>query len=230
MNYTECSVVWLSYLFWVQKTVGSNPTIPNNLSTAYTNMGLKTYNNIYKSKLFYKDVLSDFKANINCFSLFNNRITEGKIYHFKNLSLIDIGFKYFTTIEKSLTTNTISLRIVKLESILNDLHFDYNKLKIELVYRLNWSLIKKAFINRCFIRGRVLNPIYNGFSVGVWGFVGFMPKKYSIINKPNIKSVFVIMSIDYLKNTFVVSQNKIDKTSPRILFRMSSQLSYISKN
>lgn len=193
-------------------------------------MNIKTCNNIYKQSFFYKDALVDFKSKMNCFSLFNNRIIEGKIYHFKNLSTVDIGFKYLTTIEKFSATNAINLKVVKLESILNDLHFDYNRLKSDLVFRLNWSLVKKAFINRCFVRGRVLNPIYNGFSVGVWGFVGFAPKKYSIINKSNVRSVFIIMSIDYLKNTFVLSQNKIDKTSPRILYRMSSQLSYISRN
>lgn len=193
-------------------------------------MNIKTCNNIYKQSFFYKDALVDFKSKMNCFSLFNNRIIEGKIYHFKNLSTVDIGFKYLTTIEKFSATNAINLKVVKLESILNDLHFDYNRLKSDLVFRLNWSLVKKAFINKCFVRGRVLNPIYNGFSVGVWGFVGFSPKKYSIINKSNVRSVFIIMSIDYLKNTFVLSQNKIDKTSPRILYRMSSQLSYISRN
>ena len=193
-------------------------------------MNIKTCNNIYKQSFFYKDALVDFKSKMNCFSLFNNRIIEGKIYHFKNLSTVDIGFKYLTTIEKFSATNAINLKVVKLESILNDLHFDYNRLKSDLVFRLNWSLVKKAFINKCFVRGRVLNPIYNGFSVGVWGFVGFAPKKYSIINKSNVRSVFIIMSIDYLKNTFVLSQNKIDKTSPRILYRMSSQLSYISRN
>ena len=193
-------------------------------------MNLRIYNNVYKSNFFYKDALIDFKSKMNCFSLFNNRIIEGNIYCFKNSSVIDIGFKYLTTIEQHLTTNTISLKVVKLESILNNIHFDYNKFKSDLSFKSNWCLLKEAFINKCFVRGRVLNPIYNGFSVGIWGFVGFVPKKYSIINKCNIRSVFIIMSIDYLKNTFVLSQSKIDKTSPRILFRMCSQLSYISKN
>ena len=230
MNYTECSVVWLSHLFWVQKTVGSNPAIPNNLLKSYANMSLKIYNNVYKLNFFYKDALIDFKSKANCFSLFNNRIVEGNIYRLKNFSFIDICFKYLTPTEQSLTTNTINLKVVKLESILNNMHFDSNKFKSDLCFKSNWSLLKEAFTNKCFVRGRVLNPIYNGFSVGIWGFVGFAPKKYSIINKCDARSVFIIMSIDYLKNTFVLSQNKIDKTSPRILFRMSSQLSYISKN
>jgi hypothetical protein len=193
-------------------------------------MSLKNYNNNYKPKIFYRDALIEFKTKLNCFALFNNRIIEGKVYHLKTFSIIDIGFKYLTTTEQALITNTVSLKVIKLETILNDLHSDYNRFKNDLAFKLNWSLIKKAFINRCLVRGRVLNSIYSGLSIGVWGFVGFLPQKYSITNKCNIRSVFVIMNIDYLKNTFVLSQSKIDKTSPRILFRLSSQLAYISKN
>jgi len=193
-------------------------------------MNPRNCNYKYKSKLFYKDALVSFKSKLSCFALFNNRIIEGNVYSFKNFSIIDVGFKYLTTTEHSLVVSTISLKILKLESILNDLHFDYNRFKNDLALKLNWSLIKKAFINRCFVKGRILNPIYNGFSIGICGFVGFVPRKHSIANKCNLRSVYVIMSIDYLKNTFVLSQNKIDKTSPRILFRLSSQLAYIFKN
>lgn len=193
-------------------------------------MNLKNDKNNYKLKKFYRDAFVNFKNNINCFTLFSDRIIEGNVYQFKNFSIVDIGFKYLITSEESFLTNTISLKVIKLESILNDLHSDYNKFKNDLVFKFNWSLIKKAFINRCLLRGRVLNAVYSGFSVGVWGFVGFVPKKYSVVNKCNVRSVFVVMSIDYLKNTFVLSQNKIDKTSPRILYRLSSQLAYISKH
>jgi hypothetical protein len=225
INYTECSVVWLSYLFWVQKTVGSNPTIPNNLLITYTSMNSKNY----RLKKFYRDTFANFKTKINCFALFTNRVIEGSVYHFESFSIVDLGFKYLIMKDELLITNKINLKVIKLETILNDLHCDYIKFKNDLAFKLNWSLIKKAFINRCLLRGRVLNPIYNGFSIGVWGFVGFIPKKYSIVSKCNIRSVFVITSIDYLKNTFILSQNKVDKTSPRILFRLSSQLAYISK-
>lgn len=183
-----------------------------------------------KLRFFYSDVLTDLKTKMNCFALFNNRIVEGKIYSSEDFFIIDIGFKYLTIAKWPLMINTISLKVLKLETILNDLYFDHVKFKTDLAFRLNWSLIKKAFINRCFIRGRMLNSMYNGFSVGIWGFVGFLPKKYAIINRCNIRSVFVIMSIDYLKNTFVLSQSKIDKISPRTLFRLSSHLTYISKN
>ena len=188
------------------------------------------YNNNYKSRFFYADVFADFKIKMNCFGLFNNRIIEGNVYHFKNFSIVDIGSKYLTITEQSLLTKSVSVKLLKLETILNNQHLDYNRFKNDLALKFNWSLIKKAFISKCLIRGRVLNSVYNGFSIGVWGFVGFLPKKYSIINRCNTRSVFVIMSIDFLKNTFVLSQNKVDKTSPRILFRLSSQLAYISKN
>ena len=193
-------------------------------------MSLESYKNDFKLKKFYKDAFVNFKTKMNCFELFSDRIIEGNIYQFENSSIIDIGFKYLIETENLLTNKTINLKVLRLESRLNDLHCDYNKFKSELVFKSNWCLIKRALISKCFLRGRVLNPIYNGFSIGVWGFVGFIPKKYSIINKCNIRSVFVVISIDYLKNTFVLSQNKIDKTCPRTLSRLSSQLSYISKH
>ena len=193
-------------------------------------MCLKNNKNNSKLTKFYQNLLFSLKTRMNCFTLFSNRMIEGNVYHFKNFSAVDIGFKYLVFLDKPLSTNIIPLKVLKLEGILNDIHCDYVKFKNDLAFKLNWSLIKKAFINRCILRGRILNPIYNGFSVGIWGFVGFVPKIYSIIDKCNLRSVFVIMSINHFKNTFILSQNKIKKKSPRVLYRLSSQLAYISKN
>jgi ribosomal protein S1 len=193
-------------------------------------MNLQNNKNKYRLLKFYGDAFDSFKMNINCFSLFSNRIIKGKVYNFKNSSITDIGFKYLTFSEEPLLTGSINLKVIKLETALNSLHCDYIKFKNDLAFKLNWSLIKKAFVNKCILKGIILNPIYNGFSVGIWGFVGFVSKRQFSNPKLRLKSVFVITSIDYFKNTFVLSQNRIDKTSPRILLRLSSQLAYISKN
>jgi ribosomal protein S1 len=193
-------------------------------------MCFKNDKNNCKLRKFYRNVFSSFKIEMNCFTLFSNRIIEGNVYHLKNFSTVDIGFKYLVFLDKPSYASTIPLKVIRLEGILNDIHCDYIKFKNDLAFKLNWSLIKKAFINRCILRGRILNPIYNGFSVGIWGFVGFVPKRHSIIDKCNLRSVFIVMSIDHFKNTFILSQNKIEKTSQKVLFRLSSQLAYISKN
>lgn len=185
--------------------------------------------NIQDLNMFYRDALYNFRTKLNCFVLFNNRTVEGKIYNLKEFSFIDIGFKYLIPISKNLSTDTLILKITKIESTINDFHFDYNKFKNDHSFKVNWFLIKKAFANKCILKGKILNYIYNGFSVGVCGFVGFLPTKYSIINKYSLNSIFIITNIDYFKNTFTLSQSRIDKTSLKVLFRLSSQLSYILK-
>jgi hypothetical protein len=179
---------------------------------------------------FYTIAFHNFKVRLGCFSLFHNRIAEGKIYNSKFFSSIDIGSKHLIFLDKKLSTDTILLKVSKLESILNNIHCDYSKFKKNHSFKTNWSLIKKAFINKCILRGIVLNKTYNGFSVGVCGFVGFLPKKFSVINKYTLSSVFVVTSIDQFKNSFSLSQNRIDKVSLKVLFRLSSRLSYILKN
>ena len=184
-----------------------------------------------KLRNFYINTFVDFKTKIACFALFDNRIIEGALYTFKNFSIVDIGFKYLI-IEKAQLTDIVKLKITKLESTLNDLHFYYIKLASNL---MNWSLIKKAFLNKCIIKGRILNPVYKGFSVGIFGFVGLVLQKHFFVNKYSlrpalgIKSVFLIKSIDCLKKTIHLSQSKIIKVWSRVLFRLSSQLSYISR-
>lgn len=179
---------------------------------------------------FYAVAFHDFKEKLGCFSLFDNRITEGKVYNSKTSSTIDIGSKYLISLAKKLSVETLCLKVTKLESILNNIHSDYYKFKDSQAFKLNWSLIKKAFINKCFLRGRILNKTYNGFSVGICGFVGFLPKKFSVMNKSRLNSIFVVTSIDHFKNSFSLSQNRIDKVSLKVLFRLSSRLSYVLKN
>ena len=185
----------------------------------------------YNLRNFYSYTFIDFKTKMACFAFFDNRIIEGSVYTFKNLSIIDIGFKYLIT-EKVLLTDIVKLKITKLESTLNDLHFYYIKLASNLTI---WSLIKKVFTNKCIIKGRILNPVQKGFSVGIFGFVGLVPQKHFFIHKSSerplfgIKSVFLIKSIDHLKKTITLSQSKIIKLWSRVLFRLSAQLSYISR-
>jgi len=193
-------------------------------------MSLENSKNKYRLLKFYADAFDSLKNNINCFSLFSNRIIEGKVYNFRNSCITDIGFKYLIFSEEPFPTSSMNLKVIKLETSLNSLHCDYIKFKNDLALKLNWSLIKKAFVNKCILKGRILNPIYNGFSVGIWGFVGFISKRQFLSSKLSLKSVFIITSIDYFKNTFVLSQHRVDKTIPRILLRLSSQLAYISKN
>lgn len=192
------------------------------------NLYNKNSNHLFK---FLKNDLKQFKFYLNCFSLFDNRIIESVNFQFGNYAFVDIGFKYIIkmNIEPHLQYYTL-VKFIKLETLFNDSLIDFSITKNNISRKFNWSIIKKAFNTRCILPGKILNPIKNGFSVGIFGFVGFMPKKYAIENNSSLKSVFIVNNVDIFKRTFVVSQKQIDKTTFRVLFKLSSQISYISKN
>ena len=180
---------------------------------------------------YFKNDTKTFKNSLNCFSLFENRITQSVNIELSDFIFVDIGFKYIIKIKKeSCQKDNTLIKFIKLETFFNDSLIDFSNSKNNLNRKLNWFNIKKAFNLKCIISGKILNPIKNGFSVGVCGFVGFMPKKYALESYSNLKSVFIINNIDISKKTFVLSQRQIDKTTFRVLFKLSSQISYVSKN
>lgn len=193
-------------------------------------MNLYKRNSNYLLK-FLKNDIKQFKLYLNCFSLFDNRIIETINFQFGNYAFVDVGFKYIIKMNTDayLKYHTL-VKFLKLETLFNDSLIDFSNTKNNISRKFNWSIIKKAFNTRSILPGKVLNPIKNGFSVGIFGFVGFMPKKYAIDNNSSLKSIFIINNVDVLKKTFVVSQKQIDKTTFRVLFKLSSQISYISKN
>lgn len=192
----------------------------------------------YKNKLNYNNVFLNYnliliKKHLNCFSLFDSRMIEAFSFKVGNYSFGDIGFKYVIKIKTSNNSSNnyyLVIKILRLETLFNDCDTDSSSIKDDINRKLNWSFIKKAFNIKCILSGKILNTIKNGFSVGICGFIGFMPKKHSIISYPGNKSVFNIINIDILKRTFILSQKQLHKSIFRILFRLSSQISYISKN
>jgi len=144
----------------------------------------------------------ELKNSFNCFNLYNNRILEGTILKYNNFSLIVLGFKYVVKTKKPLvSSNCTFIKVIKLETIFND---TYINLINTSNYKSGWYIIKKAFQHRCLLVGTILNSFHNGYSVGICGFVGFMPKKDSIYNRNQITSIFVISYIDPLKKKVLI--------------------------
>jgi ribosomal protein S1 len=187
--------------------------------------------NKHKENQFYYKTLFELKSYLNCFSSPKYRIIEGVTLKFENSYVIDIGHKYLIQIKNgNISSYFTILKIFKLETLFKDFDIDYVKFKSDLHNKFNWSVIKKAFENECFLNGKVLNPLRNGFSVGVCGFVGFIPKKYYLSDNHNINSIFVLTNVDFMKKTFTLSQKQIDKVTSRTLFKLSSQITYTLKN
>jgi len=187
--------------------------------------------NKHKDNKFYNKTLSELKNYLNCFSSPKHRIIEGVTLKFENSYVIDIGYKYLIQVKNGNFLNYfILLKMFKLETFFKDFDIDFIKFKSDLHNKFNWSVIKKAFENECFLNGKVLNPLRNGFSVGICGFVGFIPKKYYLGDNHNIYSIFILTNVDFMKKTFTLSQKQIDKVTSRTLFKLSSQITYTLKN
>ena len=188
-------------------------------------------NKNYLTNRFFSKNINNLKSFMNCFALFKNRFIEGQVFKMKNGLVLDIGFKYTVDLYKnSSNKNIIFLILNKSETLFNDFCIIQLDLFANYIYKFNWVIIKKIFQNKYLIMGRFLNIMHGGFSVGVCGAVGFLPKKCFIISNKNMISIFSIINLNLVKKTFTLSQKHINKIVSRALFKISSKIIYIAKN
>lgn len=172
----------------------------------------------------------DLKRLINCFNLFKYRVIEATTLKHHVSSFLDLGFRYI--IELKDIDSLDKYRFVKnidLEESLLYVSLDFAILNFSMIYLSLWSLIRKAFQSNCFIIGRLLNSFIDGFSIGVFGFVGFI-KRYDLFYlRHNLVSVFIIKKANSSAGVFTLSQNLFKKLSYKVLFKLSSQIAYVFK-
>lgn len=182
---------------------------------------------IFSKYMLYSN--NQFKLSIHCFALFENRFVEALIYNNKNESYIDFGFKYLNTINlENKKTKYLVFKTILLKNLYNDISLNHTNYKNDFVYSFMWSILKKAYKYKCILKGKILNSIRFGFSVGICGLIGFLPKKH-FLSRSNI-SLFSVMSLDLLKKTFILSQRDLNRFCTRVVFKLSSKIMYISKN
>lgn len=174
---------------------------------------------------FYKECLFLLKKQQNCYGYFDKRIIEGIVYQLNFKFCIDVGFKSLLDFyDLKCNKHTIFVNFFRLDSIFNEVlincMFSNKVVKLSRV----WFFLKKSYRNKFYIKGRFLNIIQNGYSIGVCGIVGFLPKKQLGLLQSKIMlnySIFHIKRIDSSKKIFTLSQKNIIKQSSRILFKLS---------
>ena len=167
---------------------------------------------------FYKNMLKELKTHMTCFIFFNYSLMESVVIKCYNFYFFDLGFKYLSKAKKAYRFNFLNfiiLKLVKLETLFNEIKVKYLNTKLNITNKEVWIKLKKAFENRSFLICRILNPIKNGFSIGFCGIIGYIPKKYCVFGKKLIASVFTIVNIDLFKKTFIVSQKQTNKLTSR---------------
>lgn len=176
---------------------------------------------------FNKDSLFLIKKSQTCFGNFYNRVVEGIICR-SNLKLfIDFGFsslieyKNFSNFD---CQNLVLISLHQLNSVFDNVVIDrfFSNKDFRFIYVLYF--LKKAYIKKCFLKGRFLNVTRNGYSVGICGTIGFLSKVQLYLpyfNRKFDNSIFYISKLDLIKRIYILSQKNIIKQSSRVLFKLS---------
>lgn len=204
---------------------------------------------------FYNKILKNFKESsaITLIPSFNStkkkqKFIEGKIHVCKfsnNLLFIDFGYKY----EIEIFSYELNLRIPKPNSITNQCSFIKNysfvqfnivvfhtfflnnftiKIKKEkLSTKILFYILLKQKQKKIFLKGRIIDIIRGGFSVGICGYIAFLPKSHSFFKFLGKLTFFYLLSVNFVRKSFVVSQKNINKTIKRRLLKLGSRLVYI---
>lgn len=194
-----------------------------------------------------------FKTSIDCFGAHQNRIYVGKIDFINsqnNSVLIDSGFpsgimcflyelKLKAPREISDLTNrynyikklsTFKFKIIGLQTFFDN-QVLIKKHYISHITLFNYILNKQNDNKKFYLKGRVLNITKGGYSIGLCGYVGFLPNSHCFYSNKigSIIGVYVL-SINKASNTLIVlSQKRLEKNLERQLWKLSSQFSFIKR-
>lgn len=156
---------------------------------------------------FYNKSSLNLKSVIGFFTLCNNCFVNFCCFRGTNLFPIDIGFKY--TINKVLLDSmpNISVKIVNLQSLFDDLNLYFVNPSNSFNSKNYIDILKVGFRHKCFLPGKILNPVNKGFSVGIFGRICFLAKRYFVSHK--ISSLFQINKFNYSNNKLKLSQKQV---------------------
>jgi hypothetical protein len=162
-----------------------------------------------------------------CYGFFENRVVEGHNSSFRSKFYLDLGLNRLLEYDNSL----IEFNKKKSLFLFYDLDFFFDEMLFDILlfnkkFVLVWVyyFLKKSYTSYCFLRGRLLNLIKNGYSIGICGIVCFLPKTESqefYFNRKTKSSIFYIKKLDLLKKICILSQRNIIKQSSRVLFKLS---------
>lgn len=215
-------VAWLSYLFWVQKLVGSNPATPiKNLIQSM----LKTNFNAQKKSFKF------FKSSLSCYGTSENRFFESELKKSHDQIILDFGHKHkvkvLSTTFKAKVPDAVVSKIKNFETPYNDMLVDFDAFRKIQTNEELFKLLKQKFESKSFLKGRVLNSTKRGFSVGICGVVGFLSINNVVkINKDKTVLVY-IESMNANQGIITFSQKNIHKKTHKTLLKLASRIVFI---
>lgn len=186
---------------------------------------------MYKLNKYYNQDLLNLKKSISCFNSLEFRFIESFILNYKSFCFLDFGFRYVIKTKNFSNLNTrLFIKNFRFVRFLSCTFFNHIKLCYNISYYNKWFFLKKIFQCDCFVLGRFLNSVIKGFSIGVCGLVSFISKNDFLFCTCSLVSVFVIRNLDFLSKKIYLTQKSFRKLVYRVLFKLSSQISYVIKN
>lgn len=188
---------------------------------------------MYFSK-FNKSSFLLLKNYQSCFTSLNNRILKSYIYYSKYKCFLDLSFN--TLIEyKSIISckKNLLVKVVYTKSLFENILI-YNFLnQKKLIYNCIWYFIKKCYFNGCFLKGRILDVLENGYSIGICGTIGHLPKTDFILinsNKSLKVNIFFITKVNFIKKSYLLSQENILQQSTKTFFKLLKNKNLVLAN
>lgn len=182
---------------------------------------------------YYKENLKVFKTFISCYNQFESRIIKCIVLKYDKMFLFDLGFKNMTMIEEFNISNIekhVFIDRFKFNDLFADIFFEFSILRHNVFYFDIWSFFKKVFLYNCFVIGRFLDTFLNGFAIGIYGFICYLPSRNLTLIENDLSSIFVINNINLSTKKLYISQKLIKKIGYRVLFKLSSIIVDISKS
>jgi len=177
--------------------------------------------------------LNAYKFSLPCYGVSENRFFESEIkYNNNNINFdFDIGYKHkiktFELKDQTIINNVITCKIINLETPYNEISVDFKSYRrIETNDKL-LKLFKEKFDLKRFLRGRLLNGTKRGFSVGVYGFVGFIAINNLLTVNQNKTIILYIDSINLNQGIVSFSQKNIHKKTHKVLLKLASRIIFV---
>ena len=177
---------------------------------------------------FNKNSYILLKSSQSCYGYFYNRIIESYTHKLNSKVYLDFGLncfiEYSNQKDRVADKSKILVSLCNLNDVFDDISINYFFFCKDFKFLYVWFFIKKSYSNKCYLRGRYLNMLKNGYSIGVCGTVGFLSRIHQHLpyfNKNLNSSVFYVKKLDLTKKVYTLSQKNIVKQSSRVLFKLS---------
>jgi hypothetical protein len=150
---------------------------------------------------------------LGCYNLNKNRYFEALFCKLNRI--LHVGFKYEILLnqQKKNYENLHVLKMFQFETSFNCFFFSFfiKKLKEKKTYISLYIILSRMHRKKKYIKARILNVIKSGYAVGGSGLVGFLPKSRSFNCDIGFIYLFVILSLDSYRFSYILLQ-KNNKT------------------